>query len=192
MPSFNIHLAIAKLYAKRARVKDLTAFYKGTVDPDLTDNKDKTHYGVPFDHYENAWVRFGNKVNLTKFLMHNTVDGDYGLGKFLHLVVDKKFFEEFFGKERLLQEDDNKFRADLYYSYGVLNPYLIKRYNLNDICIDKTYMDNRIQQTSDWANSVKRNLNYTPKCIIGVKRLDEFICEMADVDLESIIHLYDT
>jgi hypothetical protein len=44
MASFNIHLAIAKRYAKKNGVENLKAFYSGTIDPDLVEDKNVSHY----------------------------------------------------------------------------------------------------------------------------------------------------
>lgn len=48
MPSFNIHLAVAKRYLdKHNDIKNTLDFYKGSIAPDLTNDKYKTHYTVP-------------------------------------------------------------------------------------------------------------------------------------------------
>jgi len=189
MASFNTHLAIAKLYAERNKVGDLAAFYKGNIDPDLTDNKDTTHYGATPNSFEHAWVRVANKVSLSKFLKHNTLDTDLNLGRFLHLVTDQKLFYEFFGKDLLETLDHDQFTTDLYYSYVVGNPHLIKKYDLHEIDLDKimdtSIMKEQMRNVGKRIDDMKRS-NYTPKCIIDVDLLDAFINKVASSDLQNI------
>ena len=193
MASFNTHLAIAKLYAKRNKVKDLASFYKGNIDPDLTDNKDTTHYGVTPNSFVNAWVRVENKVDLAKFLKHNKLDNDLNLGRFLHLVTDKKLFDEFYGKEYLENCGHDMFTADNFYSYSVINTHLVERYNVDSLKIheilDFGYMQKQISHAWDKIFSARDLLDYIPKCIIDTDKLDKFIEEVASLDLQSIAKL---
>jgi len=203
MASFNTHLAIAKLYAKRNGVKDLNAFYKGNIDPDLTDNKDTTHYGTVPNTFENAWVRLNNKVDLAKFLRCNKLDNDLNLGRFLHLVADKHFFSDIFGEEALKNYAHDQFTLDLFYSYILGNQYLIKKYNLHEIDLDKIMdttvmtsvseaqrfrqtivMKKQIQQVQKKIDNAIR-LGLTPKNIIDNAKLDKFINKVASLDLQS-------
>ena len=189
MASFYTHLAIAKLYAERVHIKDLASFYKGSIDPDLTDRKDKTHYGIPPSSFENAWVAVVNKVDLEKFLEHNPLDNDLNLGRFLHLVTDQKFFHEFFGKGFLENLNHETFTSDLFYSYINNNPYLSKKYDLQKI---RTYPDldfesiqAQVNRAFDKIERVKKSHNHLPKSIIDTDKLDAFICEVANLDLQS-------
>jgi hypothetical protein len=190
MASFNTHIAIAKLYAERNGIKDLTSFYKGSIDPDMTDDKDTTHYGTAPASFENAWVRVENKVDLAKFLEHNPIESDLNLGRFLHLITDQKFFHEFLGKQSMINANHDIFSANLFHSYIANNPHLIKKYNLAGLCVDKI-MEQEIEQihfkfAQDKVNYVKQKYNHSPECIICVKKLDEFINEVASLDLQNI------
>lgn len=192
MASFNIHLAVAKLYAERGFIKDLRTFYKGTIDPDLTDEKDTTHYGFTPDikTERDTWRRVVRKVDLKKYLESHNLDNDYNRGCFLHLVVDYKFFHEFFGKNLLSGIDTDIFSANLYHTYGLLNPYLVKRYNLDEICIDKiadfSFMNKKVQQAHDIIASTKHDSKHSPESVFDIAGIDAFIREAANVDLESI------
>lgn len=191
MPSFNIHLAIAKLYAEKNEIKDLAGFYRGNVDPDLTDNKDLTHYGATPEKTDvkNAWDRFSIKVDLAKFLSRHKLDSDYNRGLFLHLITDEEFFYTFYGRNVLESLDDDIYRANLYYSYGIVNPYLKETYHLDEIGIDKiadtTYMQKKIQQARDKIERVKTGNSHSPECIIDTIKLDKFIRKVAKVNLEN-------
>lgn len=192
MASFNIHLAVAKLYAERRHIKDLRAFYKGTIDPDLTDEKDTTHYGHTPDikTERDTWNRIVRKVDLKKYLETHNLDNDYNRGYFLHLVVDLKFFHEFFGKTLLSGIDTDIFSANLYYTYGLLNSYLVKHYNLDEICIDKiadfSFMNKKVKQAHDIIAGAKNDSNHSPKSVFDIASIDAFIREVANVDLENI------
>ena len=193
MASFNTHLAIAKLYAKRNKIKDLNAFYIGSIDPDLTEDKDTTHYGFTPDSFEHAWIRVASKVDLKKFLENNPLDNDLNLGRFLHLVTDQKYFNEFYGKDFLIKLDHDKFMADNFYSYHIINPYLIEKYSLSDMKVqeimDYDYMQKKIQFAWNKINSAKDRFDYSPKCIIDTDKLDKFIKEVASLDLQSTAKL---
>jgi len=192
MASFNIHIAVAKLYAARTgAIKDLGAFYKGTVDPDLTDNKESTHYGYdpgPFE--KNAWLCFGYKVGLSKYFKTHDLDNDYNLGYFLHLVVDVKFFHEFFNEEYLSKQDTDIFKANIYHSYGLVNPHLVKQYGLDEIdmgkIMDMPYITKKVEQSRKKIERVQQEENHTAVCILDIARLDAFITEVAGLDLQSI------
>ncbi len=45
MPSFLIHIAVAKQYLKKHKEYDEKEFIKGTIAPDLIEDKTKSHYG---------------------------------------------------------------------------------------------------------------------------------------------------
>jgi hypothetical protein len=190
MASFNMHLAIAKLYAERNGIKDTTSFLRGTIDPDLTDTKDATHYGVTPARCNDAWTHIENKVSLAKFLQENPIDNDLNLGRFLHLVVDLKFFHEFFGKKMMQAASKNEFSADLYHSYSLTSEHLVQHYNLNELGIDKfldvSQMQMRIGQSQKLLDSAINDLKYSPKNIIPFSKLDKFIQDLASVDLENI------
>ncbi len=45
MPSFLIHIAVAKQYLKNHKEYDEKEFIKGTIAPDLIEDKTRSHYG---------------------------------------------------------------------------------------------------------------------------------------------------
>lgn len=86
MPGFTIHVAIANEYMRKysKEIKDKEAFIKGTIAPDLNDNKYESHYGN----------RAENHVGLSNFIKQTEIDmnSDYGKGYFLHLLADELFY----------------------------------------------------------------------------------------------------
>lgn len=181
MASIRIHLAIAKLFAERNNVRDPAAFYKGTVDPDLTEKKDPTHYGTLRMAPElSAWECVKDRVDLSKFLTEHKLDNDYTRGHFLHLVTDFKFFREFFGREFLENADKLEFIADYFYSFDTIAENLIKKYGLDKIKVNN--LEN-VKSAASRTDNVKDG--YSPKCIIDTARIDAFIREVAAVDLDD-------
>ena len=77
MPGFVIHIAIGEEYLRKHNLNYSKEFIKGTVAPDFTDDKSKTHYG-----------KSPRYTNLKKFLENNKnvilIDD----------VKDKVFFKE--------------------------------------------------------------------------------------------------
>lgn len=67
MAGFSIHLAVAKRYCKKNNILNISDFFKGTVDPDLVEDKDITHYtGKRDTNYLADYLK--NKINLYKYL----------------------------------------------------------------------------------------------------------------------------
>lgn len=93
MPGFTIHIAIANEYMRKHKkeILDREAFIKGTIAPDLSEDKYKSHYE---NHGE-------NHVGLSKFMKQTEIDikSDYGKGYFLHLLTDELFYHHVFEKE---------------------------------------------------------------------------------------------
>lgn len=122
MPSFVIHIAAANEYLRKHNKKeDEEEFIKGTIKPDLTDNKMITHY------YEGG---LGN-VNLKEFLETNEINSSFDRGYFLHLVTDYLFYNHYlecYSKE------------DIYNDYYILNRDIIKKYKVLPIEEIKEYM----------------------------------------------------
>ena len=115
MPGFVIHIAIAKEYIKKHNnIKDTEGFIKGNIEPDLTKEKSKTHYG-----------KSPTYTNLKEFLLHNKLDNDINKGKFLHLITDYLFYNLYLkdvpveGTKEILHND-----------YDIINEKLIKKYNI--------------------------------------------------------------
>ena len=45
MPGYMIHLAVGKVYAENNKIEDIKVFEKGIIDPDMIEDKSKSHYG---------------------------------------------------------------------------------------------------------------------------------------------------
>lgn len=110
MPGYVIHIAVAQEYQKKHHCKCSIEFIKGTVAPDFTDDKQKTHYGVSPVY-----------TNLKRFLESNKLSNDYSKGYFLHLVADYLFYNYY------LDKIDKK---QIHTDYDYINDSLIKKYDV--------------------------------------------------------------
>ena len=110
MPGYVIHIAIAKEYSKRNNMKCSDDLIQGTISPDLTDDKSKTHYGKSPAY-----------TNLYEFLKVNEINNDYNLGRFIHLIADYLFYNKYLTVIK---------KPDLYEDYDRTNKYLIDKYKI--------------------------------------------------------------
>ena len=122
MPSFNIHLAIAKEYIKKHKndIKNEEEFIKGTLDPDFAEDKYISHYGNYSEKH----------IGLSNFLSKENVDTDYWKGYFLHLLADEIFYNYVFKKEN---EYVMKNGLTFYHDWDCTNEYVIKEFNIKEI-----------------------------------------------------------
>ena len=129
MPGFVIHIAIGQEYLRKHNLNYSKEFIKGTVAPDFTDDKSKTHFG-----------KSPRYTNLKRFLDNNKTDNDYNKGFFLHLITDYLFYNYYvtkIGKE------------GLYNDYDLTNKDIINKYNviLLDNVKDKVFFKEGIPKT---------------------------------------------
>ncbi len=183
MPSFNIHLAVAKRYLdKHNDVKNALDFYKGSIAPDLTNDKDKSHYTAPRKNNELLSNYLIKKVILNRYLEENEVLTDYDKGVFLHLITDKIFFTNFFAKDYLDRITGKIFLSNLYYSYDISNKYLEDKYGIGmyDVLDEETINSNikNNKKTKNVTDDGKTN-------ILLFDKLDDFIEKVSDINLED-------
>lgn len=110
MPGFVIHIAIGQEYLRKHNKNYSKEFIKGTVEPDFTEDKTKTHYG-----------KSPKYTNLKKFLDNNEIDNDYNKGIFLHLVTDYLFYNYYITKIA---------KGGLYNDYDLTNREIVNKYNV--------------------------------------------------------------
>ena len=180
MPSIDIHLAIARQYlSKHADIKNTFEFIKGNVAPDLVDDKKISHYTGEVKEKDNLIEDVSRKVRMEEYFKYNRIITDYDKGIFFHLVVDYLFFNNFFDTEYLLQNTDDGFRKDLYYSYNLTNKYLKTKYDTSyGVLRPKIEKYIGISKSNANYNGEKRNN------IIPFDKLDAFIDEVSDKDVE--------
>lgn len=116
MAGYAIHIAIAKEYLKKHKGYNEEEFIKGTIYPDTVKDKTYTH--------------FSNKSadsNLKEFLEKYSIKDSYYAGWFLHLIVDREFYNNY------LNDWDNRKdvnREVLCQDYDILNKEIIEKYEI--------------------------------------------------------------
>ena len=87
MASFSIHLAIGKRYLEKNKIENEKDFLLGVIDPDLAQDKRKSHYTGSTDT-TNLEYFLSEKVLLNRYLETNNIDNNYDLGIFLHNTLE--------------------------------------------------------------------------------------------------------
>lgn len=180
MASFHIHLAISNRFAEKNTIIDNIAFFQGTMDPDITENKDISHYTGLKDR-SNLSRYLNQKVRLYEYLKQNDIDSDYQKGVFLHLVTDYLFFNHFLDQDYIHKTSYQNYIKDLYFSYNVISNYLIDKYKL-----DFKEYNKQIIENIDFYRK-KRNVNNFEQCIniIPYDKLDIFIEKVSSIDINK-------
>ena len=111
MPGYVIHLAIAQEYLRKHNKKKSEDFILGSIEPDFTTDKTKTHYGKSPAY-----------TNLKEYLENNKIDDDFKQGYFLHLVTDYLFYNYYLNEIR---------KPQIYEDYDVTNKTLIEKYKID-------------------------------------------------------------
>jgi len=134
MPGFTIHIAIAKQYIAKHEfeIKSEEEFIKGVIAPDLSKDKNQSHYG--------KWVDYKERTYINEFLKNPKVhmEQDYWKGFFMHLLTDHYFYNKYFKREN---EEIAKSKDKFYYDYDYLNKVLIEKYKIQPLENIKKYMN---------------------------------------------------
>ena len=111
MPGYVVHIAIAQEYLKKHKKDFSQDFILGSIDPDFTTDKSKSHYGKSPAY-----------TNLNSFLKSNNINSDFQQGYFLHLVTDYLFYNYYV---------ENFRKPQIYDDYDFTNEFLMKKYSVN-------------------------------------------------------------
>ena len=134
MPGLTIHIAIAKQYIAKHKkeIKNEEEFIKGVIAPDLSEDKNQSHYG--------NWEDYKERTNINEFLKNPKVDmrQDYWKGFFIHLLTDHYFYSKNFKREN---EEISKNKDKFYNDYDYLNKALREKYKIEPLENIKKYMD---------------------------------------------------
>ena len=184
MPSFQIHLAVAKRYIEKHKIVNEESFIEGNIAPDFVRPKEKSHYTIETTSGD-LLEKMKNKVDLERYLRENEIKTDYDKGIFLHLLTDKIFFSDFFDREVIQKINHQEFNENLYISYEEINFYLKQKY---PIIISKSLME-RMKQDIEKSKIEKQLSLKEGKQIISLEKLDAFIERTSDIDLDTYIKL---
>ena len=108
MPSFIIHLAIAKKYLNNHPQENAEEFYQGVIAPDLKD-KSTSHFGP-----------YSSKPDLNRYCKEVGLETSYNRGYFLHLLTDDLFYNKYL----------KGFSSEIYEDYNIINKKLIEKYGI--------------------------------------------------------------
>lgn len=81
MAGYVIHIAVAQEFLRKNKENYNEEFIRGSILPDLTNDKSKTHYGKSPAY-----------TNLKNFLLENELSNNLNRGKFIHLITDYLFY----------------------------------------------------------------------------------------------------
>ena len=178
MPGFNIHLAIGNKYLKNNKIKNKREFFKGIVYPDLVSDKSISHFSLPKD-YNDLYKSLKNKVNLKDFINNSKINTDYEKGVFLHIITDYLFYNEFFDEDYLKNTNYRKFKNDYYYSLGLSDPYIKKKYKVKY----NVYRKEILKKLSKF-----KNYNYMNDStnIINLDKIDLFIDYVSKINIDNL------
>lgn len=103
MPSFTIHLAVAKKYLEKHKNENEEEFYRGVIDPDLKD-KATSHFG-----------KYSSEPDLNRYCREVGLNSSYKRGYFLHLLTDDLFYNKYL----------EGFSEEIYDDYNRINQAII-------------------------------------------------------------------
>ena len=110
MPSYVVHLATAQEYFRKHNREFSQEFMLGSIEPDFTTDKSKTHYGKSPAY-----------TNLRNYLESNKIDTDFNQGYFLHLVTDYLFYNYYL---------DELKKPEIFDDYDIISKPIIEKYNV--------------------------------------------------------------
>ena len=110
MPSYVVHLATAQEYLRKHNREFSQEFMLGSIEPDFTTDKSKTHYGKSPAY-----------TNLRNYLESNKIDTDFNQGYFLHLVTDYLFYNYYLDKLK---------KPEIFDDYDIISKPIIEKYNV--------------------------------------------------------------
>lgn len=174
MPSLLIHLAISNEYIKKhpGKIKDIQAFHKGSVSPDLDKNLENilNTDGKIFSHY---YTEDGGNIAFDKFLHDPAINmsSDFWKGYYLHLLTDEVFYTDDFKKEYACAYSEG---PHLYSDYQNLGKWLLKKYHIDK---SENFFTKRVlflsQPTSGKTQYIKK------------RKLKKFIKKMSKAKIEA-------
>ena len=131
MPSYNIHLAIAKRYVEKnpGAIKSEQDFYDGSIAPDLDPDKKASHFSLPRTEGDLP-SHINSKVGLTS-VWQLPIGTDFEKGIFLHLLSDYVFYNHYFDKVMLKNYPPEEFTTNMYASYNFTNPWIENKYKVS-------------------------------------------------------------
>jgi len=183
MPNYTIHLAAANAYAKKHKIKDLQAFIKGNVAPDILRIQGIQHPYKRGRELDSTDIKkaLTDRLDLVKYLGEFEVKTDFQKGAFLHLLVDQYCSLHVTDFEKFQRALDNgaDVQASIHKSMEKHTDYLVKKYNIDFEPKElKTENDN-------WTRLMDQRVGVDD--IFDIEKLEEFIDKFTDTKIEDRI-----
>ncbi|MDR1917944.1 MAG: hypothetical protein LBQ05_03080 [Christensenellaceae bacterium] len=184
MPSFQMHLAVAKLYVQKNKgeITNEVDFFNGSVAPDLTDNKRKTHYSLDYVG-DDLLSNLKNKIDLTQFFKL-PLDNDFEKGVFLHLLTDYIFYNYYFPPEFLESTNYKDYTTNLYTGYDYTTDWLEKKYGTAKL--PTTFHKQMKQSIIDLQTKRPEILLKGKNILADTDKLERFIDFVASLNLKNV------
>jgi len=199
MPNLLVHLAAAKRYADKNHMKDDEAreFFSGNVFPDIKQlhpetDKNQSHYYNPAPE-KFTLENFGkNRVNFKRFFSENKIQTPFEKGVLFHLIVDNFCYPAVLDMKRYLDIINSGIRPRWVVT-GTFNSivnYLKEKYEIDfEMTGVKDIIDSTLARWAHEAGEIPHfNLLDDSSAI---KRLDDFIEEISNINLEEFRRKYD-
>ena len=175
MASLILHQIIGEKYCCLNNISNKPKFLEGNIAPDILPNKDERHYKAPAENMFSYLDAAKDRVNLTSFCKASTIDTDYKLGYFLHLVTDYIFYN-------LLIIDNTKFKQFCNAPYNESSALMYKEYDRVAYYLLQQYPQTDISKLPPKAtNTLNENLQ-----ILNEKDLIKFIDTCSNINLTEL------
>ncbi|MCL2756335.1 MAG: hypothetical protein FWE45_04785 [Firmicutes bacterium] len=190
MASTLTHLAIAQEYTRKnpELVKNLQEFYDGVIIPDLTSDKDFTHY-LDGKVWQSDTMRYIKEpTDLEKFIIYDPLEKDFNLGNLLHLYTDEVYYRKMFRNQDMQNTTLQEFRGKHGQTMDAHDSFIREQYGtsfaLTSPEIENTLTDNLARYREN--NPIQDG--YDPnELLFSQQDLQIFIEETSSVDLHAII-----
>lgn len=160
MPSFTIHLAVAKKYLEKHKNENEEEFYNGVIDPDLKDKK-TSHFG-----------KYSSTPDLNRYCREVELNSSYNRGYFLHLLTDDLFYNKYL----------ERFSNEIYNDYNKINRAIVARYSLE--------IPDKIKDLIKFESGETKLLNFDSICkfidTVGDIELENYKTEMQEEQEQEI------
>ena len=164
MASRIIHLAVAHELAARLEIKDTERFLYGHILPDMI--MGEYEYRVPIKKETHFYTLLPNNRKTYDFYRfyeeyRDRFEDMLYLGYYVHLIEDNIFRQYLYYRVGLLKRrGERKLLDELYEDYRLLNPILIKKYNMKPLKlpngIEKEGLYKRFDFMADeWLDDMK-------------------------------------
>ena len=129
MACLAMHMSCAYQYLKHNSSEETEDFIKGTIAPDLSNNKLLSHFGCE-EEAKTVKQMLTYKIDIVKAAKNIKLNCSYNKAYFLHLLCDDLFYN-FIYSPNFEEIGIDKIKQYLYNDYDTTTFYLINKYKIN-------------------------------------------------------------